>query len=260
MPPLIDSLPSPSQAKYTVSNADLARADKLRQCTSSLGYTQRWVRSKWAKEFELLSTSSPVASGDIDAVLDFYVTNAERLQKPRIQHAAQFRKCFGWLKDLMARDASARPQVRVSKEAEAVVSEIRHWGWPKGAADTLGQFVQLTIDNYSAAKARLSTYVKSNPEFVVVTTRRGDRRSKPAPDHVRLAHVLLSNLESSSAFAVSWARQAHGRLRAIEAKKYDRWEWRPGAEAFHDVESFRNKVSGDWGTKTWETLKKEVWE
>jgi len=102
-PPSNESLLSPGQLA-NIPDICLRWADKLRRALRSKTPpvpVGRGKRLNWAKEFKALRTNLSKDDERIQALLDWYAKNIDKIFRPTISNARQFCQQFSWLEDVM---------------------------------------------------------------------------------------------------------------------------------------------------------------
>lgn len=250
-----DGFKTPPDDKIKRHHLDLA--ERLRSATVAQGYKTSWKRSKWADQFRLLENDlkgdrlGGLKPDDLYRVLEWFEKQATSPNAFKVHNAEIFRKMF---LEMARRSKSKQPlTVQVSDKAKAIADKFRgrfsNYRWPKGSADCLDAFVQVTLTGANEFRDRLKTVAKSD-----------DKRKKD-----NMAAVLLKTkfmyFDHPDTFTEKWVQAVYD-----DIKDWDGWSGNLVSMAFAgDLDQKRmDRIGKQWATdyfgydKPWTELKESL--
>jgi hypothetical protein len=224
---------------------------ELRKVCKSLGFIQKWKSTRWDEDFRLLHKIDEFSAVDIQSVLDWYEIEAKRISEPQILNARHFRNAFRWLQRIKKKGDNAH--VEISPKAELVFRDLKYKGWPKGSIDNLPAAIQLTLDNFTKFREKVTLLVKSNPDKIKI----GRNRFKIASTEIRFAHYLIKGqaLPGSDTLSKMWFDRIHEQIHG-----WQQWSGNILAMAWNgDLwhKEFR-KIAKNWASAY--SMDKQLWE
>jgi len=173
---------SPHEEKLAQQlHSTLLGLNRLRSDKRDCSFTK--TKSAWAKQIHRLVERYDKRT--VTELIRWYCNNARDKYTPIIWSATSLKTKFKQIQAAMKRHETKNPQVKVGKEAKAIVKRLKNFRWPKGSAEQLPVVVQLSLQNYNSFRNGISE------------TKMGSR------DKV-LAKYVLSHLHRPSEFVYQW--------------------------------------------------------
>lgn len=249
-----DGFKIPPETK--IKEHHLVWAERLRKACVQNGWKHQWSKKKWADQFRVLEGQlsrkelGKLVPEDIEPVLTWFEKVAPD-KKIEVQHAEHFRKSFVHLHRWANKGQAV--MVQVSDKAKTIADKFRgkfsNYRWPKGSADCLDAFVQVTLASATDFRDKLKTVAKSD-----------DKRRKD-----NMAAVLLKTkfmyFDHPDTFTEKWVQAVYD-----DIKDWDGWSGNLVSMAFAgDLGQKRmDRIGKQWATdyfgsdKPWTELKESL--
>ncbi len=241
------------------STVDTHLADTLHNIVINVHKVrQRWVRSKWAKEFSILRKE--VDAERITKALDWYKDNAKKEYVPICLSAKAFRQKFPKIEAAMTRVVKTKwSNVTVSQTAKDIARELRHLHWPKGSKEQLPAVIQVSLDNLNTFNSRRNSnpLLEWKPKKLKIN---GRVISGSTPPLVSFAKQMV-NLSSmkGQAFIKNWMQSVYDQIHS-----WDSWSGNLMSFAFSETSSKFHDLGRELATKycgdpeRWDAYIKEI--
>lgn len=182
--------------RTTPSKNDKRRANQLKKKISDLyGATIEWSLLSWSQVFRKMRKVDKWDSVNIDKILKWYISHADKHFRIKLRNAKEFRSQFGWLTDIYERWEKQNPNITISKETKEVVHNLLKLEWPKETKKQLQVAVETTMDQVVDLFDMLSN--SSSP----------------------LASMLISRMVDPVSFTQTWFEDVHKSIRNWKDRK-----------------------------------------
>ena len=207
-------------------------------------YRRKWRVSQWTNEMKLLRQDIGNDAARLAAILCFY---EKHKGPPTIINAKQFRRHFLWLESLSRKEGGSaatykKPLIKITDLAKRIAKDVAKWGWPKGSADQLQEFVQVSFDN-------LAEFSAIRKDVKLLTKLHVDKGGKTYGSEYSFIQYMADVVIVPDLFIENWCQHVYWKVAS-----WEKWSGKLHPFVFHlnakHLDDLGKAWSQDWCERT----------